>query len=87
MNYLKLWLQLFDIRKKMWLLNFCCVNFLLSSPLAVKGDIAVAIFVRCMCMPACIRPSGFVRAITPTFMHGFQNYLAQLLFLRRRSAI
>ena len=29
----------------------------------------------------------FVRAITPTFMHGFQNNFAQLVSLRRRSAI
>ena len=28
-----------------------------------------------------------VRAITCTFMHGFQNNFAQLLSLRRRSAI
>ena len=24
---------------------------------------------------ACVRPSGFVQDITPTFMDGFQNYL------------
>ena len=24
-------------------------------------------------------PSGFVRVITPTFMHGFQNYLTQVV--------
>ena len=37
---------------------------------------------------ACIvRPSGFFRAITCTFMHGFQNNLAQLLTLTRRSVI
>ena len=37
---------------------------------------------------ACIVcPSGFLRAITCTFMHGFQNNLAQLLTLTRRSAI
>ena len=46
----------------------------LSSPLEVKGDIAVTVLVRCVC--ACIRPSGFVQAITPTFMHGFQNNIA-----------
>ena len=28
---------------------------------------------------ACIHPSGFVQAITPRFIHGFQNYLAQVL--------
>ena len=68
------------------------VSFL-SSPLAVKQDIAAAIFVRCMCVCVCVcvsacgRPSGFVWTITSTFMHGFQNNLAQLLYLRRRSAI
>ena len=36
---------------------------------------------------ACVRPSGFVRVITSTFMHGFQNNLTQLLFLRKGSAI
>ena len=25
------------------------------------------------CVRACVRPSGFVRAITPTFMHEFQK--------------
>ena len=34
-----------------------------------------------------LRPFGFVQAITSIFMHGFQNNLAQLLFLRRRIAI
>ena len=29
----------------------------------------------------------FVRAITGTFMHGFQNNFAQLSSLRRRSAV
>ena len=38
-------------------------------------------------MRGCLRTSGFVRVITPTFMHGFQNYLTQLLSLGRRSAI
>ena len=35
----------------------------------------------------CIPSSRFVWAITPTFMHGFQNFLALLLSMRRRSAI
>ena len=39
------------------------------------------------CVRGCVRPSGFDRVIIPTFMHGFQNYLTQLLSLRRRSAI
>ena len=47
-----------------------------------KPDIVVTIFVRCMCM----HPFGFVRTITCTIkMHGFQNNLAKLLPLRRRS--
>ena len=41
----------------------------------------------CACVNAFVRPSGFVRPITCTIMHGFQNNLAQLLPLRRRSAI
>ena len=32
-----------------------------------------------------VRASGFVRAITSIFMHGFQNNSAQLLSLRRKS--
>ena len=65
----------------------------LSSPLAVKQNISVTIFSKCMYVRACacvrpfVRPSGFIRAITPTFMHGFQNYLTQFLNLRRKSAI
>ena len=34
-----------------------------------------------------LHQSGFVRAITFIFIDGFQNYLTQLLSLRRRSAI
>ena len=64
---------------------------LLSVPLAGKRDIVVTILVRCMCVRPCasasVRPSGFVRTITCTIMHGFQNNLAQLLPVRRRSAI
>ena len=29
----------------------------------------------------CVRLPGFVRVITPTFIHGFQNYLTQLFVL------
>ena len=36
---------------------------------------------------ACMRPSRFFWDITSTFMHGFQNNLAQLLSLRSRSAV
>ena len=46
-------------------------QFLLN-PLAVKQDIAVTILLGCMCVHGCalgcICPSGFVQAITPTFM-------------------
>ena len=38
-------------------------------------------------MRGCVRPSGFVRVITPRFIRGFQNYLTQLLFMRRKSVI
>ena len=31
--------------------------------------------------------SGFVWAITPIFMHGFQNHLAKVFSFRRSSAI
>ena len=50
-------------------------SLLWVSPLAVKQDIAVTIFVRCMCMRVCMRLSV---KICPghTFMHGFQNNLA-----------
>ena len=51
----------------------------LSSPLAGKRDIVVTILLRCMCVRLCVHPSGFVRTITFTIMHGFQNNLAQLL--------
>ena len=64
------------------------IHVFLSSPLAVKGDIAVTVLVRYMCcMHACLSPTGFVQAITPTFMHGFQNCLAQLFSLRSSSVI
>ena len=56
---------------------------ILSSPLAGKQDVVVTTFVRCMV----VHPPRFVRTITCTIMHGFQNSLAQLLPLRRRSAI
>ena len=58
------------------------MNNSFSSPLAGKRDIVVTILVWCMSMHL----SEFVRTITCTFMHGFQNNLAQLLPLRRRSA-
>ena len=42
-----------------------------------------ALYIRC----ACVRPSGFFRAISSTYMNEFQNNLAQLLCLTSRSAI
>ena len=59
------------------------IETFLSNPLAGKRDIVVTILVRCMS----VRPSEFVRTITCTIMHGFHNNLAQLLPLRRKSAI
>ena len=49
-----------------------------------EQDIDVTISVQCMCI---VRLFAFVRAITSTFMHIFQNNLAQLFSLRSRSAI
>ena len=68
--------------------------YFLLSPLAVKREIAVTIFLRCMCVRVCMHalhacecPSGFDWVITLIFMHGFQNYLTQFLLLRRSSVI
>ena len=55
----------------------CPIVLLLVQPTCGVRDIAVTISVRCMCVHACLRPSGFVRAITSTFIHEFQNNLAQ----------
>ena len=53
----------------------------------VERGIDVIISVRCMWLRACVvRSSGFVRAITSTLMHEFQNNLAQLFFFRSRNA-
>ena len=49
-----------------------------------EQDIVVTITVQYMCI---VRLSAFGWAITSTFMHGFQNNMAQLFSLRRRSAI
>ena len=63
-------------------------------PACRERDIVGTTSVQCMCMrfmrfvPACIvRPSGFFRAITCTFTHGFQTNLAQLFTLTRKSVI
>ena len=57
----------------------------------VERDIAVTnqiLFSVCACGSSCMHhASEFIGATTSTFMHGFQNYLAQLLSVRRRSAI
>ena len=55
-------------------IEYCSI---LSSPLAVKRDIAVTISLRCtcvcMCMHACVRVSLRNFLIIPTLMHEFQN--------------
>ena len=50
-------------------------------PACGERDIVVTLSVRCMCVhcAVCVRPSGFVMAITSTFMHGFQNCTVVLL--------
>ena len=49
--------------------------------------VTISVWCTCVCVHcACVCPSDFVRAITSTFMHVFQNNLAQLFSLRRRSA-
>ena len=61
---------------------------LLLSPLAVSVTKLLQhqwVYVG-VCM-LCMHPSGFVGAITCTFVHGFQNNLAQLFSSRSRSAI
>ena len=60
----------------------------LSSPLAVSRAYSSCynfslVYVRC----AWMLPSGFVQAVTCTFIHGFQNYLAQLFSLKSRKVI
>ena len=61
----------------------------LSSPLAGKRDIVVTIFSFgvCACIRASVRPSEFVRTVTCTIMHGFQNNSTQLLPLRRKNVV
>ena len=58
------------------------------APSCGERDIVVTISVWCMCVRrACMHQYGLVRAITCTFMHGFQNNLAQLLPSRSRSDV
>ena len=57
-------------------------------PAYCEQDIVVTTSVWYICVVlVCMHPSGFVRAITNTFKHGFQSNLAQLLFLMSRSTI
>ena len=51
-----------------------------------SGKLKVKVTCGRMYVHAGVRPSKFVQAITCTFMHGFQNNMAQLLSSRRRSA-
>ena len=48
---------------------------LFVQPACDEGDIVVTTSVRCKCGHVCVRPSGFVRAITYTFVHVFQTDL------------
>ena len=64
---------------------FQIINGLLLSLLAfvtISGVLCVR-----ACVHPSIHPSGFVQTITSTFMHEFQNNLAQLFSLRSSSAI
>ena len=63
-------------------------NGIFVEPACCERNIAVTFFVWYMCIcHACMCQSRFVRAITSALIHGFQNNMAQLLSLRRRTAI
>ena len=67
----------------------CSLN-LFRVPLAVNETKMLQLqFGVCACVVRvmCAHASGFVRAITSTFMYGFQNSLAHLFSLRSRSGI
>ena len=70
---------------------FTCTVFVMKDfvePTCREQDIDITTSVRCMCVHAlCMHLSRFVWARTSTFMHGFQNNLAQLLSLRSKSDI
>ena len=73
-------------------LNSCWVDDILLSLLAVSETELLHVLVGVcssisVCMHACLRLSEFVRAITSTFINGFQKNLAQLLSLRSRSTL
>ena len=60
----------------------------LVEPTRGEQDIVVTTSTRYICVCCmCVHPSGFVWAITCTFMHGFQINLTQLFSLMSRSAI
>ena len=74
--------QLFSLRSK----SAICNNFFESA--IDEPGIVVTTSVRCMCVRcSCVWPSGFFRTITCTFVHGFQNNLAQLFSLKNTIAI
>ena len=57
-------------------------SYVFVVPACGERDIVVTTSVRGMCvraciMPACFLPSGYVQVIISTFMHKFQNSLAQ----------
>ena len=58
-----------------------------GEPACGGQDIVVTTLNLCMCLScAYVHLSRFTQAIACTFMHGFQNNLAQLFSLRNRSA-
>ena len=69
------------------------MNFIFVQPTCGEGDIWILLqFLFGVCVVHAsvrmsVRPSELVRAKTSTFMHGFQNNLAQLLTLRSTCAI
>ena len=63
-------------------LNWCTETICFEAPWDER-DIVVTILVQCMC----VHPSRFNLAKTSIFVHGFQNYLAQLFSLRKSRAM
>ena len=64
----------FLIKWKVTVLNL--YTKFLSIPIAVSETLLLQLQFD---VSVCVRPSGFVRAITSTFVYGFQNNLAQVL--------
>ena len=78
--------KLSDILAK--LLSSLSSDNIFVKPACGEQDLVLTISDPCMCVCCtCVRPCRFVWAITSTFMHGFQNNLAQLFSLTSRSAI